>query len=132
MQIQDFLMPLGFAYLGFVTIGLIVLWTGYKKRERWAWFVMLTILLFFIFPSGFLPLLLQNVLAPGTFGPNLLTIDPSREMKWIQEGDPLAIGLMMELLLFPVMLIALLLPIKAFFWRRPTAQVKTELPHEQV
>lgn len=49
--IWNFLAPLGFADLGIVAIGLIVLWTGYRKRERWAWFVMLIALLFFYFPS---------------------------------------------------------------------------------
>ncbi len=55
----NFLAPLGFAYLGIVAIGLIVLWTGYRKRERWAWFVMLIALLFFYFPSYVLPVLLH-------------------------------------------------------------------------
>jgi hypothetical protein len=110
-------MPLGLYSLGFVMIGLIVLWTGYRKRERLAWFVMLIILFFYIFPSGFLPLLLQNTIEPEIFGPNLSTIDLSSEIKWILEGNRMAIGLMMELLVFPVMLIALLLPIKAFFWK---------------
>jgi len=59
VKIQNYLMPFGFVYLGIVTIGLIVLWTGYKKRERWAWFVMLIILLCFSFPSSVLPVLLQ-------------------------------------------------------------------------
>jgi hypothetical protein len=55
----NFLAPLGFAYLGIVAIGLIVLWTGYRKKERWAWFVMLVALLFFYFPTYVLPVLLQ-------------------------------------------------------------------------
>jgi hypothetical protein len=56
----NFLAPLGFAYLGIVAIGLIVLWAGYRKRERWAWFVMLIALLFFYFPSYVLPVVLQS------------------------------------------------------------------------
>lgn len=127
LRIQNDRMPIGFFSLGFVMIGLIVLWTGYRKRERWAWFVMLIILLFFIFPAGFLPLLLQQtIVVPGTFGSNLSTIDLSREMKWILEGNHLAIGLMMQLLLFPVMLIVLLLPIKAFFWKSHNTSVRDE------
>jgi len=55
----NFKTPLGFAYLGIVAIGLIVLWTRYRKKERWAWFVMLIILLCFPFPSSVLPVLLQ-------------------------------------------------------------------------
>ena len=56
---QNFLMPLGFCSLGLEMIGLIVLWTGYRKKERWAWFVMLIILLFFVFPLNVLTLLLD-------------------------------------------------------------------------
>jgi hypothetical protein len=53
------LMPLGFANLGIVMIGLIVLWTGYRKNKRWAWFVMLIILLLCFFPSSALPMFLH-------------------------------------------------------------------------
>jgi ABC-type uncharacterized transport system YnjBCD permease subunit len=56
---QNLLMRLGFCSLGLEMIGLIVLWTGYRKKERWAWFVMLIILLFFVFPLNVLKLLLD-------------------------------------------------------------------------
>jgi hypothetical protein len=45
------------------------------------------------------------------------------------EHMPLIIGA--ELLRFLVMLFALLLPVKAFFWRPPAAPVKVESPNEQ-
>jgi len=129
LKMQNYLMPMGLSSLGFVMIGLIVLWTGYRKNERWAWFVMLIILLFFIFPGGLLPLLLQTML--GGFGINLSGINYYTEMKWVLKGNDIAIGIMMGLLIFPVMLVALLLPIKAFFWRHTAAQIKTESLHEQ-
>jgi biopolymer transport protein ExbD len=118
--------PLGFAYLGIVAIGLIVLWTGYRKRERWAWFVMLIILLCFTFPSSVLPVLLQI----HRFGwPVLLDLfGACRGGEWLHcwivsfrlnysVGIACASVLILSgLLKFLVMLVALLLPIKAFFW----------------
>ena len=118
--------PLGFASLGIVAIGLIVLWTGYRRKERWAWFVMLIILLCFPFPFSVLPVLLQI----HRFGwPSLLDLIrafPGKEWLhcWIVSLRPnyssgiacvpaLILG---RLLNFLVMFVALLLPIKAFFW----------------
>jgi biopolymer transport protein ExbD len=125
-SIWNFLAPLGFAYLGIVAIGLIVLWTGYRKRERWAWFVMLIALLFFYFPSSVLPVLLQI----HHFGwPVLLDLfGACRGGEWLHcwivslrpnysVGMACASVLILSgLLKFLVMLVALLLPIKAFFW----------------
>jgi len=45
VRVDNFLIPFGFLHLGIAMVGLIVLWTGYIKRKRWAWFVMLIILL---------------------------------------------------------------------------------------
>jgi len=116
MQEQNLLMPLGFYSLGLEMIGLIVLWTEYRKKELWAWFVMLIILLFFIFPSNVLPLLLQVVETPKTW-------DWSGFFKGILEGYRPGIWMAVGLLDFLVMVFALLLPIKAFFGKRPTAQI---------
>jgi cytochrome bd-type quinol oxidase subunit 2 len=55
--LNNLLMPLWFCALGFVVISLSVLWTRYGREERWAWFVMLIILLCCVFPSNVLPLL---------------------------------------------------------------------------
>jgi biopolymer transport protein ExbD len=134
----NFLAPLGFAYLGIVTIGLIVLWTGYRKRERWAWFVMLIALLFFFLPSYLLPVLLQI----RHFGwPYLLYLLRAFWAGgwwhcWIASLHPgSAVGLeywptaiLIRPFEFLVMLIALLLPIRAFFWQpepsEPGSQTK--------
>lgn len=117
---SNYLMPMGFQSLGFVMIGLIVLWTGYRQKERWAWFVMFTILAFFVFPGTLLPLLLQTRQRTGIV---LSTINLPQEIKWILEGDSLAIWLAINVLTFPVMLITLLLPIKAFFWKSYSTDV---------
>jgi len=128
----NFLAPLGFAYLGIVAIGLIVLWTGYRRRERWAWFVLLIVLSFFYFPSNVLPVLLQI----RRFGwPYLLyLLGAFRAGGWwycliasLRPGSSAgmanwAIATMIRPLEFLVMLIALLLPAKAFFWRPSPSQ----------
>src|SRR5208337_4617549 len=120
----NFLAPLGFAYLGIVAIGLIVLWTAYRKRDRWAWFVMLIALLFFYFPSFVLPVLL---LAHRFGWPILLDVLGGFRAGgycWIVSLRPNYLGgiecafvpILSGLLNFLVMSIALLLPVKAFFW----------------
>jgi biopolymer transport protein ExbD len=138
----NFLAPLGFAYLGIVAIGLIVLWTGYRKEERWAWFVMLVALLFFYFPSAVLPVLLDV----RRFGwPYLLyLLGAFRTGGWwycwiasMRPGSAVGIArfpvaIMIRPVEFLVMLIALLLPVKAFFWKpvpdQPGMQAKIAVP----
>jgi hypothetical protein len=128
VRIQNFLMPFGFAYLGIVMIGLIVLWTGYRRRERWAWFVMLIILLCFSFPSSVLPVLLQIRAGNYQWSYFLGILGVFREEGWWHcltivpscsksaGVECVAVVICIGLLKFLVMSIALLLPIKAFFW----------------
>ncbi|HEY4358645.1 MAG TPA: hypothetical protein VGN16_23060 [Acidobacteriaceae bacterium] len=104
---QNMLMPMGCFALGFVIIGLTVLWTGYRKKQRWAWFVMLVILLCFVFPANVLPLLLDSMQNGGF-----------RLSLWfdvIRKGEWLYIQFALEVLTFVVMMIALLMPIRYFF-----------------
>jgi hypothetical protein len=124
--IWNFETPLGFASLGIAAIGLIVLWTGYRKVERWAWFVMLIILLSFSFPSSVLPVLLEI----HRFGWSIFLdlFGAFRGGEWLHcwivslrpnysNGIACATVLILSgLLNFLLMLLALLLPIKAFFW----------------
>jgi hypothetical protein len=117
---QNFLMQLGFCALGLEMIGLIVLWTGYRKKERWAWFVMLIILLFLVFPLNVLKLLLD--MQTPSFG-------WSAWFRGIREGYPPSVGLAVGVLNFLVMLVALLLPIKAFFLR--PVSLKAVLPQRE-
>ncbi len=129
VRIQNYLMPFGFVYLGIVTIGLIVLWTGYRKRQRWAWFVMLIILLCFAFPSSVLPVFLQiraqnyqwslllDLLraSPAEGWWRCLAIRPAC-CDYVVGIGCVAVGMLIGLLTFLVMSVALLLPVKAFFW----------------
>ena len=119
----NFLAPLGFAYLGMVAIGLAVLWTAYRKRERWAWFIMLIALLFFYFPLYVLPVVLQvrrfgwpmllDLLGGLRAGGYcwIVSLRPNYSVGIACAFVPILIGL----LNFLVMLVALLLPVKAFF-----------------
>ena len=105
---QNLLMPLGLCSLGLEMIGLIVLWTGYRRKQRWAWFVMLIILLFFVFPLNVLKLLL-DMQTPS--------FDWSAWLQGIRGGYAPSIWMAVGVFDFLVMLSALLLPIKAFFMR---------------
>ena len=143
VKIQNYLMALGFVYLGIVMIGMIVLWTGYRKRELWAWFVMLTILLCFSFPSAVLPVLLQiraqnyqwSLLldlmraSPAEGWWHCLAMTPACCEYAVGIGC-MAAHIMIGLLSFLVMLVALLLPIKAFFWRSANSKSLDDYDHE--
>ncbi len=118
MGTPNLLMILGFHSLGLEIIGLIVLWTGYRKRERWAWFVMLTILLFLVFP----PHVLTVLVTVQSSGPDVW----SQWFQYIREGDWPSIWIAVGVLTFLVMLVALLLPIKAFFWRSANSKAADE------
>ena len=105
---QNLFAPFGLCSLCIEMIGLIVLWTGYRKKERLAWLIMLIILVLFVFPLTLLPQLLNP--HAGYFNWQLwknairVRFWPSI---WIAEGD----------FIFLAMLISLLLPIKSFFWK---------------
>jgi hypothetical protein len=116
--IENFLMPIGFYSLGIEIVGLIVLWTGFRKRERAAWFAMLILLLFFIFPPYVLTLLVKS------YEWKLGVADCSQLLQSALDGDWQSIGIVLGVLTFIVMLTALLLPIKGFFWEsaNPSAE----------
>jgi biopolymer transport protein ExbD len=137
--IFNFVTPLGFADLGIVAIGLIVLWTGYRKSERWAWLIMLIVLLAFYFPTCVLPVFLQIRAGNyrwsyllGLFG---IFWVPGWWHCWIASLRPYsAIGMacffvspLIGLQKFLVMFVALLLPIKAFFLKPPQTEARTKI-----
>ena len=62
------------ASLAIILVGLIVVWTGYAKRSRPAWFVMLVIVWFWAFPRfilSIIPLLIRE--RPSFTFPELLS-----------------------------------------------------------
>ena len=50
MGISNYYVPIGFASLAVIVIGLIVTWTGYIRGVRWTWFVMFLIAWGWAFP----------------------------------------------------------------------------------
>ena len=98
---------LGVACLAIIFIGLIVTWTGYVNRARPAWFVMFVLVWVWAFPLLVLPLL------QGTMVVTLAD--------WISgtlRGAGFERAFTESVLVFTVMVIALILPIKSFFWRQ--------------
>jgi hypothetical protein len=70
------------ASLAIILVGLIVVWTGYAKRSRPAWFVMFAIVWFWAFPRfvlSIIPLLIRErssftfpeLLCDATIGPGI-------------------------------------------------------------
>ena len=94
---------LGIASLSIISIGLIVTWTGYVNRVRWTWFIMFIIVWVWAFPLLVLPLL-QN--------PVSLTWAEWLFSAIYQPGSPRAWA--ESVLIFALMVIALLLPLKSF------------------
>jgi hypothetical protein len=101
----------GIASLAIIFIGLIVTWVGYVKRVRWAWFVMFIIAWAWAFPVLVLPLLTHKI--GYTFIELLYG-------SMVQKG--FARLAMQSILIFSLMVIALLLPIRSLFFVRGTQQ----------
>jgi hypothetical protein len=98
---------LGVACLAIILIGLIVVWTQFIKRTRSAWLVMFVIVWLWAFPLFILPLVLP--LLHGRFE---LTFS---ELLYNAISGPGLPRSVVELtLMFSVMVMALLLPIKRF------------------
>jgi hypothetical protein len=105
---------LAFASLALLIIELIVIWTGYQRRMRSAWFAMLVFVLVY-----FLPVYLLNI----------LLIMKSVGWHWWSEAVRGAIDGRQDaqvaikvLLIFTLMVIALILPVRAFFGKKPQFQ----------
>jgi hypothetical protein len=102
--------------LALVFIGLIVTWTGYLNKVRWAWFVM------FILASG---LAFQLRIFPFFVHPGWL-VETVSDMILIATGkkpgtiswDGAWWGVFCPISIFLLMVIALFLPVKSFFSRQ--------------
>lgn len=95
----------GAAYLAVILVAMIVLWTGYITKLRWAWFVVFVIVWGVVFPT-----LVQ---------PSLVYFRDFSLIDWIswQNLTSWEYGPIAWVSIFILMLIALLLPIRSFFWR---------------
>jgi len=94
---------LGIASLAIISIGLIVLWMGYIKRERWTWPVMFIVAWIWAFPLLVLPLFKGKIVV--TFSEWLYSAlyHSGFPRTWTE-----------SVLIFLLMVIALLLPIRSF------------------
>lgn len=102
---QNVFAPVGFASLADIFIALIVLWTTYIKKVRWAWFVMLIVVWVWAFPVFILPDL-QRWESMVPF------------MQWFPEAlqHPGIERTHLKIyVIFLLMVIALILPMKSFF-----------------
>jgi hypothetical protein len=106
----NYLAPMGFAFLAIYLVGLIVIWSGYVQRERWAWFTMFVIVWVYAFPVFKLPVLRRLPISLSAwFWDAVKDIGPSR---FYGRGT----------LAFLLMVVALLLPVNSFFRKRPNAE----------
>jgi len=99
----------GVASLAIILIGLIVVWTGYAKRSRPAWFVMFVIVWFWVFPVFILP-------SPLIRGYLILTF-PEFFYDAIS-GPGMATQVVKTILMFFIMVVGLALPMGRFFIAR--------------
>jgi hypothetical protein len=114
-EIARLIHQLGIASLAIIFIGLIVTWAGYVNKTRWTWFVMFIIVWGWAFPLMLLPLILPLFRALSVPVSELL-LDALKEPGVDRDGVE-------EILIFLLMLLALILPIKSFAFpgRKPDA-----------
>ena len=104
---------LGIISLAIIFIGLIVTWTGFIKGVRWTWFVMCIIVWAWAFPLLILPFLGHTIVPTWSEILSNALREPGIARSFVQ-----------LVLIFSLMVIALILPIKSFFLsRRPPAPV---------
>jgi hypothetical protein len=94
---------IAFASLALEIIGLIVIWTSYQKRMRWAWFVMFVFISVYLVPVHLLDVFLDIGRVGWSWWPGVV--------RDAMEGRQFAVGALKELAIFTVMVIALLLPV---------------------
>jgi hypothetical protein len=102
--VGNFLAPVGFGSLAIILIGLIVAWTGYLNRVRFAWFVMFIIVWVWAFPIMILPILQvrKGISLTEWFQTAIREPSPYRDLA-------------VTVLMFSLLVVALVLPIKSVF-----------------
>jgi hypothetical protein len=103
--IQNFYVPMGLASLTFVCIGLVVTWTTFQEMRRSAWFVLLLVAFLFYLPVLILG---YNVVNWWVILQTVGTSELSKDVVRHHVG-------------FVLMILALLLPMKGFFWKAKVA-----------
>jgi hypothetical protein len=109
--------------LAIILIGLIVVWTGYLKKLRWSWFLM------FVIVFGCAPILIfrDAAMFPRNFAQPVSV--------WLRvfaegiRGEPYISRAIVEAILhFLLMVVALFLPVKAFFFSQRSATNTRQQP----
>jgi hypothetical protein len=117
LRIGNYMAPMGFASLTIIAISLIILWTAYWNHERWAWCVLVVSVCGFVFPVYVLQLIILWK-AASVFSPS----------NWLREAihEPGPSRVAAEqILLFIIMLLGLLLPVRTFFGARTHDEGRT-------
>ena len=117
---EPLLQSAGFACLANIFVGLVVIWMGLNKRIRWSWFVMFIIVWVGAFPSMVLPILQHNRAITLTEWVYSALGEQGMPRTWAE-----------SVLIFILMVIALILPIKSFFGRQSPGQTNGYPSHEQ-
>jgi len=101
--------------LALVIIGLIVTWTGYLNKVRWTWFVMFILVACLAIPIGILPLIVHSRLLVGAASDLILEAIGKKPATtpWIFWRS-----LFETISIFLLMVVALFLPVKSFFFER--------------
>src|SRR5215467_7309091 len=102
----------GVACLAIIVIGLIVVWTGYARRFRAAWFVMFVIVWFWAFPVFILPPV--EGLARGEF----VVTFPEFFYNAIAGSGMITTNMVRSILMFLIAVVGLALPMRRFFIAR--------------
>jgi len=116
---------LGIASLAIILIGLMVTWAGYVKKVRWAWFVMFVIVWGWALPN----LVYRDVVYP--LSRHLLSISDFPSLlaeALLGAGFPrdFARGFVQLTVIFALMVVALVLPLKAFAQTEETQRAVTK------
>ena len=109
---------IGITSLSIVLIGLIVTWTGYLKKDRWAWFVMFVVVWGWFFSAFVFHDFAYPLYREAMQG----TVEASSILGMIRASafskPPWARDQTHEMMIFAMMVIALVLPMKSLFWDR--------------
>ena len=102
---------LAFASLALIIIGITVIWTGYQKRFRSSWFILVVFVCVYFVPVYLLDISLAMRTVGWPWWPELV--------RQVKAGRPLAQDAAICLITLTLMLIALVLPVRAFFGKKP-------------
>ena len=111
--IPNFQASMAFASLALVFVGLIVLWTGYQTKTRSSWFIMLVFVLVYFMPVNLIDVFLDIRRVGWSWWPGVI--------QDAREGRTFAVGATRSLAVLALMVIALVVPIRAFFGKQDRA-----------